>query len=202
MGQPLCRCLAPAAAVVLAACRPPSPPAEPPAAPVMPEEQAAQEQRYEDLAARLAPEGTEAMAALTPVPDPAHGAVFYQGPVAATGSTAYLRLVQLGQSGARALRLVVRYAGSDWIGAEECAVTVDDRMAGSFRTGRIRAERTTDGVVELLDADADTIRPVLAVLLEGRSAEIILRGSNGSAVIPLGPAELDEMRKVFAASLR
>jgi hypothetical protein len=80
-------------------------------------------------------------------------------------------------------------------------VTVDGRVAGSFRPQKIRAERATDGVVELLDTDADTIRPVMALLLEGRAAEILLRGNGGNSVISLGPEQLAGMRTVFAASL-
>lgn len=201
MRLPLCRCLALAAATALAACRPPVPPVESPAAPVTPEEQAAQEQRYEELAARLAPEGAEALAGLSTSPDPGHGAVYYQGRVPGTGSTAYLRLVQLGSGGARAVRLVLRYEGSDWLDVGECSLVIDGRTVGAFRPQKVRAERTGDGVAELLDADADTLRPVLTSLLESDSAEIRMRGTKGEAVIRLDDAQLSEMRKVMAAYL-
>lgn len=201
MGQPLRRCLAFAAAVALAACRPPSPPEEPPAAPpVTPEEQAAQVQRYEELAARLAPEGAEALAGLSSAPDPGHGAVFYQGRVPDNGSTAYLRLVQLG-SGAGTLRLVVRYQGADWIEADQGTIAVDGRTVGEFLPQKIRAERTDDGVVQLFDADADLLRPALTALLEADAAEIVLSGPRGPTVIRLDAPQLAEMRQFFAASL-
>jgi len=168
---------------------------------ISPEEQAAQERRYDELTARLASEGEQALAGLNPVADPAHGAVSYQAPVAASGSTAYLRFVQLGQGGARAVRLVLRYEGPDWLDADECSVTVDGAAVGSFRPGKISAEKTADGVIELLDVDADTIRPIMTALLEGQAAEILLRGAKGSTVIALDAAQLAAMQKVFAASL-
>jgi hypothetical protein len=174
---------------------------ESPAAPVTPEEQAAQEQRYEELAARLAPEGAEALSRLSTSPDPGHGAVYYQGRVPNTGSTAYLRLVQLGSSGSRALRLVLRYEGSDWLDVVECSLVINGQKVGAFRPQKVRAERTGDGVVELLDADADTLHPVLTALLESDSSEILLRGTKGEAVIRLDGAQLSEMRKVMAAYL-
>lgn len=200
MGQPLRRCLALAAAVALAACRPPTPPEEPPAAPVTPEDQAAQEQRYEELAARLAPEGAEALAGLSSAPDPGHGAVFYQGPVPDTGSTAYLRLVQLG-SGGGTLRLVVRYQGDDWIEADQGTIAVDGRTVGNFVPQNIRADRTDDGVVQLFDADADLLRPALTALLESDAAEIFLSGPRRRTVIRLAAPQLAGMRQVFAAYL-
>ena len=201
-GFPLRRCLAVTAAAILAACRPPVVPEEPPEPVITPEEQAAEERRYDELTARLAPESAQALTELTPVADPAHGAVSYQAPVPVSGSTAYLRFVQLGQSGARALRLVLRYEGADWIDANECRVTVDGAAAGNFHPGRISAAKTTDGVIELLDVDADTIRPIMTALLQADSAEILLRGTKGTAVISLTAPELAAMRKVFAASLR
>lgn len=194
--------LAVAAAATLAACRPPATPEEPPKPVISPEQQAAQKRRYEELTARLAPEGEGALTELTPAADPAHGAVSYQAPVPASGSIAYLRIVQLGQGGARALRLVLRYEGADWIDVNDCTVSVDGAAAGSFRPQKISAERTQDSEVELLDTDADTIRPVIAALLEGNVAEIILRGANGTAVIRLDATQLAGMRKVFAALLR
>jgi hypothetical protein len=167
---------------------------------VTPGEQAAQERRYGDLAARLAPEGAEALAGLSTSPDPGHGAVFYQGRVPATGSTAYLRLVQLG-SGGGTLRLVIRYQGADWIEVDQGTVAVDGRNVGTFAPQKIRAERTEDGVVQLFDTDADLLRPALTALLEANSAEILLRGSRGQSVIRLDGPQLAEMRQVFAASL-
>ncbi len=168
---------------------------------ITPEEQAAQEQRYTELAARLAPEGAAALAGLSPVPDPAHGAVTYQGSVPAAGSTAYLRLVQLGSSGSRALRLVLRYEGSDWLDVGECSLVIDGRPVGTFRPQKVRAERTGDGVVELFDVDTETLRPLLAALLESDSSEILLRGTKGEAVVRLDSVQLAEMRKVMAAYL-
>lgn len=182
------------------ACRPPSPPAESPAAPVTPEEQAAQEQHYEKVAARLAPEGAAALAALSSVPDPSHGAVAYQGRVPATGSTAYLRLVQLG-SGGGTLRLVIRYQGADWLEAEQATINVGGRTVGDFVPQKVRAERTEDGVVQLFDADADLLRPALTTLLESDSAEVLLRGPRSQTLIPLDGASLAEMRQIFAAYL-
>lgn len=204
VGFPLRRCLAVTAAATLAACRPPAPPAppaEPPEPVISPEEQTASEHRYEELVARLAPAGEQALPGLASAADPAHGAVSYQAPVAASGSTAYLRFVQLGQDGARALRLVLRYEGADWIDASECSVTVDGVAVGSFRPGKISAEKTAGRVVELLDVDADTIRPIMMALLEGRAAEILLRGTKGSTVIALDATQLASMQEVFAASL-
>jgi hypothetical protein len=201
VGFPLRSCLAVTAAATLAACRPPTPPAKSPEPVISPEEHAAEERRYEELTTRLAPAGEQALAGLTSAADPAHGAVSYQAPVAASGSTAYLRFVQLGQGGARAVRLVLRYEGTDWIDAGECSVTVDGATVGSFRPAKISAEKTSDGVVELLDVDADTIRPIMTALLEGQAAEIILRGAKGSTVIALDAAQLAAMQEVFAASL-
>ncbi len=195
MGLLLRRCLA------LAACRLPSLPEEPPAAPVTPEEKIAQEQPYEDLAARLAPEGAAALAGLSSAPDPAHGAVFYQGRAPATGSTAYLRLVQLGSGGGGTLRLVIRYQGPDWLEVDRASIAVAGRTVGDFIPQKIRAERSDDGVVQIFDADADLLRPALTALLEAEAAEITLRGPRGEAVIRLNESQLAEMRQVFAASL-
>ncbi len=166
-----------------------------------PEEQAAQEERrYEDLAARLAPEGADALAGLSTSPDPGHGAVFYQGRVPDTGSTAYLRLVQLG-SGSGTLRLVIRHQAADWIEADQGAVAVGGRTVGTFVPQKIRAERTNDGAVQFFDADAALLRPALTALLEANSAEILLQGSRGQSVIRLDGPQLAEMRRVFAAYL-
>ena len=197
----VCRCLAVAAAAALAACRPPSAPEEPPAAPVTPEEQAAPEQRYEALAARLAPEGAAALAGLLSAPDPGHGAVFYEGRVPATGSTAYLRLVQLGSGGGGTLRLVIRYQGPDWLEADRGAIAVAGRTVGDFVPQKIRAERSGDGVVQLFDADVDLLRPALTALLEAKAAEITLRGPRGEAVVRLDESQIAEMRTLFAAYL-
>jgi len=186
--------------VVLAGCRPASPLEEPPVAPVKPEEQAAREQRYEDLVASLAADGGEALAGLSRAPDPGHGAIFYQGRVADTGSTAYLRLVQLG-SGGGTLRLVIRYQGADWIEADQGTIAVDSRTVGTFVPQKIRAERTTDGVVQLFDADAELLRPALTALLEADAAEVFFGGPRNRTVIRLDSAQLAEMRQVFAASL-
>lgn len=194
------RHLALAAAVALAACRPPSPTEAPPAPPVTPEEQAAQEQRYEELTARLAPEGAAALAGLSSAPDPGHGAVFYQGRVPDTGSTAYLRLVQLGSGGGN-LRLVIRYQGADWIEADQGTIVVGGRTVGDFIPQKIRAERTDDAAVQLFDADAELLRPALTALLEADAAEVVLSGPRGRTAIRLDTAQLAEMRHVFSAYL-
>ena len=201
VGFPLRTGLVVTAVAILAACRPPAAPEKPPEPVISPEEQAAEERRYKVLTARLAPAGERALAGLISAADPAHGAVTYQAPVAASGSTAYLRFVQLGQGCARAVRLVLRYEGDDWIDADECSVTVDGAAVGSFRPAKVSAEKTSDGVIELLDVDADTIRPIMTTLLQANSAEILLRGTRGAAMISLTPSELAAMQKVFAASL-
>jgi len=122
------------------------------------------------------------------------------GRVPDTGSTAYLRLVQLG-SGGGTLRLVIRYQGADWIEADQGTIVVDGRTIGNFVPQKIRADRTDDVVVQLFDADADMLRPALTALLEADAAEIVLSGPRGRTLIRLDAPQLAEMRQVFAASL-
>ena len=183
----------------LAGCRRPTP--EPPVAPPQtvaiktPPPPTAIEQEWMFEIAR---DGAQAMSGLGVRSDVAHGATWFQGNVAATGSTAYLYLGKLGE-GASTLRFVVRHEGPRAANLGNCTVTVDGSEAGSFSPAPNEFENLPGGkVMQLADIHFDDVRPLVLTMINGQSA--VIRTSDG-AEIRLGRPELDDMRRVLSAYL-
>jgi hypothetical protein len=147
----------------------------------------------------LAAQGARAFSGLSPQSDIHHGATWFQGTVPAKGSTAYLYLGKLGETGASTLRFVVRYEGKKPANLASCAVMVDGVEAGSFSPMPNKFESLPGGsIVQLADIHFDDVRPIVLAMLNGQSA--VIRTGDG-VEIRLGRAELDEMRRVLAAYL-
>ena len=146
----------------------------------------------------LARDGAQAMSGLGARSDVAHGVTWFQGNVAARGSTAYLYLGKLGE-GASTLRFVVRHEGPRAATLGNCTVLVDGAEAGSFALVPNKFENLPGGkVMQLADTHFDDVRPILLAMINGREA--VLRTGDG-AEIRLGRPELDDMRRVLAAYL-
>ena len=147
----------------------------------------------------LAAQGARALSGLNPQSDIHHGATWFQGTVPANGSTAYLYLGKLGETGASTLRFVVRYEGRKPADLGLCNVVVDGVGMGSFSPAPNRADQPSDGSVrQIADIHFDDVRPIVFAMLNGQSA--VIRTGNGAEIL-LERAELDEMRRVLAAYL-
>jgi hypothetical protein len=147
----------------------------------------------------LAAQGAQALSGLSPRSDIHHGATWFQGTVPAGGSTAYLYLGKLGETGASTLRFVVRYEGSKPANLGSCAVLVDGIEVGSFSPAPNRTDQPSDGSVrQIADIHFDDVRPIVLAMISGQTATI--RASDG-AEIRLDRRELDEMRRVLSAYL-
>jgi hypothetical protein len=147
----------------------------------------------------LAAQGARALSGLSPQSDIHHGATWFQGTVPANGSTAYLYLGKLGETGASTLRFVVRYEGRKPADLGLCNVVVDGVGMGSFSPAPNRADQPSDGSVrQIADIHFDDVRPIVFAMLNGQSA--VIRTGNGAEIL-LERAELDEMRRVLAAYL-
>lgn len=147
----------------------------------------------------LATQGAQAFSGLSPQSDIHHGATWFQGTVPADGSTAYLYLGKLGETGASTLRFVVRYEGRKPADLGLCNVVVDGVGMGSFSPAPNRADQPSDGSVrQIADIHFDDVRPIVFAMLNGQSA--VIRTGNGAEIL-LERAELDEMRRVLAAYL-
>jgi hypothetical protein len=152
----------------------------------------------QELMSRLADDGAQVMSGLGAQSDVAHGATWFKGDGAATGSTAYLYLGKLGE-GASTLRFVVRHEGPRAAALGNCTAIVDGVEAGSFALIPNKFENLPGGnVMQLADAHFDDVRPIVLGMINGQSA--VIRTSDG-AEIRLGRAELDDMRRVLSAYL-
>lgn len=153
----------------------------------------------QETLAGLAAQGAQALAGLGASGDIHHGATWYQGHVPADGSTAYLYLGKLGETGASTLRFVVRYEGRQPANLTSCAVMVDGARVGSFAPAPNRIDQPADGAVrQLADIHFDDVRPIVLAMINGQSA--VIRTAEGKE-IRLDRAELDEMRRVLSAYL-
>ena len=153
----------------------------------------------QEVMAALATEGAQALGGLGAQPDVHHGATWLKGNVPAEGSTAYLYLGKLGETGASTLRFVVRYEGKQPADLSSCAVIVDGTEVGSFTPAPNRVDQPSDGSVhQLADVHFDDVRPAVLAMINTRSA--LIRTADGKE-IGLDRAELDEMRRVLAAYL-
>jgi hypothetical protein len=147
----------------------------------------------------LAAQGAQALSGLSPRSDIHHGATWFQGTVPAGGSTAYLYLGKLGETGTSTLRFVVRYEGGKPANLGSCAVMVDGIEVGSFSPAPNRTDQPSDGSVrQIADIHFDDVRPIVLAMISGQTATI--RTSDG-AEIRLDRRELDEMRQVLSAYL-
>jgi hypothetical protein len=152
----------------------------------------------QEFMADLARGGAQALSGLGVQEDVSHGATWFKGSVAPTGSTAYLYMGKLGE-GAATLRFVVRHEGPRAANFGNCTVLVDGVESGSFSPAPNKFENLTGGnVMQLADIHFDEVRQIVLAMLNGQSAGI--RAADG-AEIKLGRAELDEMRRVLAAYL-
>ena len=146
----------------------------------------------------LAAQGAQALPTLSAQPDLHHGATWYQGQVPADGSTAYLYLGKLGETGASTLRFVIRHEGKQRADLTNCTVIVDGTEVGSFSPALNRVDQPADGVRQLADIHFDDVQSVVLTMIDGQSA--VIRTADGKE-IRLGRAELDEMRRVLSAYL-
>jgi len=146
----------------------------------------------------LAAQGAQALPGLGTSADIHHGATWYQGNVPAEGSTAYLYLGKLGETGASTLRFVVRYEGKQPADLGNCVVVVDGTEVGSFSPVPNRVDQPADGVRQLADIHFDDVRPIILAMINGQS--VVIRTADGKE-IRLGRAELDDMRRVLSAYL-
>jgi hypothetical protein len=152
----------------------------------------------EELMADFAREGAQALSSLGAESDVAHGATWFKGSIASSGSTAYLYLGKLGE-GASTLRFVVRHEGPRAANLGNCTVIVDGAEAGSFALIPNKFENLPSGnVTQLADTHFDDVRPIVLAMINGQSA--VIRTADG-AEIRLGRSELDDMRRVLAAYL-
>lgn len=152
----------------------------------------------EDLA-RLAEGGRQAFASLQAHQDIHHGASWFQGAVPSAGSTAYLYLGKLGETGSSTLRFVVRYEGSQPANLSNCTVIVDGSEIASFSPAPNRVDQPTDGSVrQLADIHFDDVRTAVLAMIKGQTA--VIRSADGKE-IRLGRPELDEMSRVLSAYL-
>jgi hypothetical protein len=153
----------------------------------------------QEILTALAAQGAQALSGLNPQSDIHHGATWYQGAVVAKGSTAYLYLGKLGETGASTLRFVVRFEGRKPADLGLCTVVVDGVEVGSFSPAPNRADQPSDGSVrQTADIHFDDVRPIVLAMINGQSA--VIRTSDGTE-IRLGRAELDDMRRVLSAYL-
>ena len=146
----------------------------------------------------LAMEGHKAFSSLNPQSDIHHGATWFQGSVPTDGSTAYLYLGKLGETGASTLRFVIRYEGEQRADLGNCSVIVDGVEAGAFAPALNRVDQPSDGVRQLADIHFDEVRPIVLAMIAGQSA--VIRTADRRE-IRLDRAELDEMRRVLSAYL-
>ena len=152
----------------------------------------------QEMMAGLAAEGSQALSSLSPKSDIHHGATWFQGSVPDDGSTAYLYLGKLGETGASTLRFVIRYEGKQRADLGNCVVIVDGGEVGSFSPALNRVDQPDDGVRQLADIHFDDVRPIVLAMINGQSA--IIRTADGKE-IRLDRVELDEMRRVLSAYL-
>jgi hypothetical protein len=149
--------------------------------------------------AALAMEGAQALGGLSAQSDVHHGATWLKGNAPSEGSTAYLYLGKLGETGASTLRFVVRYEGKQPANLSNCTVIVDGTEVGSFSPTPNRVDQPSDGSVrQLVDIHFDDVRPIVLAMINGQS--VVIRTADGKE-IRLGRAELDEMRRVLSAYL-
>ncbi|MFM6174120.1 MAG: hypothetical protein ACKPB4_18680 [Sphaerospermopsis kisseleviana] len=149
--------------------------------------------------AALAEQGAQVLPSLSAQSDLHHGATWFQGTVPSAGSTAYLYLGKLGESGASTLRFVVRYEGKQPANLSNCTVIADGAEVGAFTPAPNRVDQPIDGSVrQLADIHFDEVRPTVLALIDGQSA--VIRTADGKQ-IRLGRPELDEMRRVLSAYL-
>lgn len=146
----------------------------------------------------LAAEGSQAFSSLHPQADIHHGATWFQGSITAEGSTAYLYLGKLGETGSSTLRFVIRYEGRQRADLGNCAVIVDGTELGSFSPAPNRVDQPADSVRQLADIHFDEVRPMILAMINGQSA--VIRTADGQE-IQLDRTELDEIRRVLAAYL-
>ena len=188
-------------ALALPGCHPPAP-ASPPAPELTPapvEVKAPPSAEEQEVMAALAMEGAQTLGGLSAQSDVHHGATWLKGNVPSEGSTAYLYLGKLGETGASTLRFVVRYEGKQPADLSSCAVIVDGTEVGSFTPAPNRVDQPSDGSVhQLADVHFDDVRPAVLAMINTRSA--LIRTADGKE-IGLDRAELDEMRRVLAAYL-
>jgi hypothetical protein len=152
-----------------------------------------------EMMAALAAEGPRSFSGLSPQSDIHHGATWFQGTVPSKGSTAYLYLGKLGETGASTLLLVVRHEGKRFADLGRCTVMVDGLEVGSFAPAPNRVDQPPDGsVCQLVTIHFDQVRPIVLAMIDGQSA--VIRAAD-STEIRVGRAELDEMRRVLAAYL-
>lgn len=149
--------------------------------------------------AALAEQGAQVLPSLSAQSDLHHGATWFQGALPSAGSTAYLYLGKLGESGASTLRFVLRYEGKQPANLSNCTVIVDGAEVASFSPAPNRVDQPTDGSVrQLADIHFDEVRPAVLAMINGQSA--VIRTADGKE-IRLGRAELEEMRRVLSAYL-
>jgi hypothetical protein len=188
-------------AFALSGCDRPAP-ASPPAPELTPapvEVKAPPSAEEQEVMAALAMEGAQALGGLSAQSDVHHGATWLKGNVPPEGSTAYLYLGRLGETGASTLRFVVRYEGKQAANLGRCTVIVDGVDVGSFLPAPNRVDQPSDGSVrQLADIHFDDARPAVLAMINGQSA--IIRTADGKE-IRLDRVELDEMRRVLSAYL-
>ncbi len=147
----------------------------------------------------LAGEGEQALTSLQVQQDIHHGTAWFKGKVSATGSTAYLYLGKLGESGTSTLRCVIRYEGKQPADLSSCAVIVDGTEVASFSPAPNRVDQPSNGSVrQLADIHFDDVRPVVLAMINGQSA--IIRTADNKDIL-LDREALDEMRRVLSAYL-
>ena len=187
-------------ALALSACHRPAPalPPAPEQTPAPVEVKAPPSAEEQEVMAALAMEGAQALGGLSAQSDVHHGATWLKGNVPSEGSTAYLYLGKLGETGASTLRFVVRYEGKQPANLGSCTVIVDGVEVGSFSPAPNRVDQPADGVRQLADIHFDDVRPIVLAMLNGQS--VTIRTTDGKE-IRLGHAELDEMRRVLSAYL-
>jgi hypothetical protein len=152
----------------------------------------------QEMMAGLAAEGSQALSSLSPKSDIHHGATWFQGSVPDDGSTAYLYLGKLGETGASTLRFVIRYEGGQRADLGHCVVIVDGVEVGSFSPVLNRVDQPDDGVRQLADIHFDEVRPIVLAMIKGQSA--VIRTADGKE-IRLDRAMLEEMRRVLSSHL-
>ena len=186
--------------LALSACHRPAPalPPAPEPTPIPVEVKVPPSAEEKEVMAALAMEGAQALGGLSAQSDVHHGATWLKGNVPSVGSTAYLYLGKLGETGASTLRFVVRYAGKQPANLSNCTVIVDGTELGSFSPTPNRVDQPADGVRQLVDIHFDDVRPIVLAMINGQS--VVIRTADGKE-IRLGRAELDEMRRVLSAYL-
>jgi hypothetical protein len=152
----------------------------------------------QELMTAFAADGSQALSSLNPQADVHHGATWFQGSIPAGGSTAYLYLGKLGETGASTLRFVIRYEGKERADLGNCSAIVDGTEVGSFVPAPNRVDQPADGMRQLADIHFDEVRPIVLAMINGQSA--VIRTTDGKE-IRLDRAALDEMRRVLSAYL-